>query len=74
MIRDDVPFDQVLYDDIVYVGTAGATAVPYSQTDNDHYLDLQLNRIDSERSRKPRAADAVQQPGAPFGPPRRLAS
>ncbi|MDH3747878.1 MAG: hypothetical protein OER97_06690 [Gammaproteobacteria bacterium] len=46
MIRDDVPFDQVLYEDIVYVGTPAATNVPYSQTDNDHYLDLQLNRID----------------------------
>ncbi len=46
MIRDDVPFDQVLYEDIVYVGSAGATMIPYSQSDNDHYLDLQLNRID----------------------------
>ncbi len=46
MIRDDLPFDQVLYEDIVYVGTPAATAVAYSQSDNDHYLDLQLNRID----------------------------
>ena len=46
MIRDDLPFDQLLYEDIVYVGTANATAIPYSQTDNDHYLDLQLNRVD----------------------------
>jgi len=46
MIRDEVPFDQVLFEDIVYVGSIDATAVPYSQTDNDHYLDLQLNRID----------------------------
>ena len=46
MVRDDVPFDQVLYEDIVYVGTPNATGVPYSHTDNDHYLDLQLNRID----------------------------
>ncbi len=46
MIRDDVPFDQVLYEDIVYVGTVDATAIPYAQDNNDHYLDLQLNRID----------------------------
>lgn len=46
MVRDEVPFDQVLYEDIAYVGTIDATTVPYSQTDNDHYLDLQLNRID----------------------------
>ncbi len=46
MVRDDVPFDQVLYEDIVYIGTPAATGVAYSHTDNDHYLDLQLNRID----------------------------
>jgi len=46
MIRDDVPFDQLLYEDIVYVGSPDATPIPYSQTDNDHYLDLDLNRVD----------------------------
>lgn len=46
MIRDDVPFDQVMYEDIVYVGSGSATPIPYSQTDNDHYLDLELNRVD----------------------------
>jgi hypothetical protein len=46
MVRDDVPFDQVLYEDIVYVGTPNATSVSHSHTDNDHYLDLQLNRVD----------------------------
>ena len=46
IVRDDLPFDQLLHEDIVYVGTNNATAVPYSHTDNDHYLDLQLNRID----------------------------
>ena len=46
IIRDDLPFDQVLYGDIVYVGTPNATGIPYSHTDNDHYLDLDLNRID----------------------------
>lgn len=46
VVRDDLPFDQILHEDIVYVGAAGVTAIPYSQTDNDHYLDLQLNRVD----------------------------
>ncbi len=46
MVRDDVPFDQLLYENIVYVGTAGATAVGYSTTDNTHYIDLQQNRVD----------------------------
>jgi hypothetical protein len=46
MVRDDVPFDQVLYGDIAYTGSAAATALEYSQTDNAHYLDLQQNRVD----------------------------
>lgn len=46
IVRDDIPFDQVLHQDIVYTGSANATGIQYSQTDNDHYLDLQLNRID----------------------------
>jgi hypothetical protein len=46
MVRDDVPFDQVLSGDIVYTGSSTATAVPYSQTDNAHYLDLQTKRVD----------------------------
>lgn len=67
VIRDDVPFDQVLYEDIVYVGSAGATMIPYSQSDNDHYLDLQLNRIDLSN-----AANLVRQrqsdlPNSPIG-------
>lgn len=57
MIRDDIPFDQILYGDIVYIGSPNATALPYSQTDNDHYLDLQLNRIDLSN-----AANLTQQP------------
>ncbi len=46
IIRDDLPFDQILHGDVVYTGSAAATAIGYSQTDNDHYIDLQLNNID----------------------------
>lgn len=46
MVRDNVPFDQVLYEDIVYVGSDTATALEYAQADNAHYLDLQQNRVD----------------------------
>jgi hypothetical protein len=42
MIRDDVPFDQVLYGDILYVGASGA----YSNTDNTHYAQLEQSRAD----------------------------
>lgn len=41
MVRDDVPFDGVLYDDILYVGS-GVTGVPaYSPASNDHYAALE---------------------------------
>ena len=66
MIRDDVPFDQVLYGDIVYVGTAAATAIAYSQTDNDHYLDLQLNRVDLSDPAMLEQQLQSAQPGAPI--------
>ena len=66
MIRDDVPFDQLLYEDIVYIGSAAATGVPYSQTDNAHYLRLQQDRIDLSD-----AANLIRErqsnlPGAPI--------
>jgi hypothetical protein len=44
MIRDDVPFTQVLTADLMYVG---ANVQPgYSQTDNDHYVALESQRVD----------------------------
>jgi hypothetical protein len=46
MIRDDVPFDQVLSGDIVYVGGAGVVGTGYSQTDNLHYQQLEQSRAD----------------------------
>jgi hypothetical protein len=46
MVRDDVPFDQVLSGDIVYVGSSTATNVPYSLANNDHYVDLQTKHVD----------------------------
>ena len=67
MVRDDVPFDQVLYEDIVYVGTAAATAVPYAQDNNDHYVDMQQNRVDfSDPANLERQQQSVL-PGAAVG-------
>ena len=41
MVRDDVPFDHVLYDDILYIGS-GAPGVPaYSPANNDHFAALE---------------------------------
>lgn len=67
MVRDDVPFDQVLYEDIAYVGSAAATSVSYSQSNNDHYLDLQLNRIDLSDPANLARQRQSDLPGSPVG-------
>lgn len=46
MIRDEVPFTEVLSSDVVYVGAPGVVSTPYSHTDNQHYEELEANRID----------------------------
>ena len=50
MIRDDIPFDQVLYGNILYKGANGLTASDgvsaYSPANNNHYQDLEDLNID----------------------------
>ncbi len=46
MVRDGVPFDQVLSADLVYVGASGVVPTAYSHTGNDHYRELESQRID----------------------------
>jgi hypothetical protein len=46
MIRDDVPFNLVLSEDIVYTGANGLVTPGYEHTSNDHYLALQEQGID----------------------------
>jgi hypothetical protein len=46
LIRDDVPFTEVLSADVVYVGAPGVVASAYSQTNNDHYEALEAQRVD----------------------------
>jgi len=46
MIRDDVPFDEVLSANLVYVGAPGVVGPAYSQTDNEHYRELERQRVD----------------------------
>jgi len=51
MIRDDIPFNEVLSRDIVYVGaqqliTDGVIDSAYSHTDNEHYKELEAARVD----------------------------
>ena len=67
MVRDDVPFDQLLSGDIVYVGTPAATPVTYSQTDNNHYLELQRNRVDLSTPANLARQTQSSLPGTPLG-------
>lgn len=47
MIRDEVPFNQVLSVDLVYTGKDGLANVPaYSVENNDHYVALETQRLD----------------------------
>jgi hypothetical protein len=45
MVRDDIPFDRVLYDDILYVGKSGLGVPAYSSSSNDHYAALDAQGI-----------------------------
>ena len=45
MVRDDVPFDRVLSDDILYIGAAAAACRPYSPSSNDHYAALEAQGV-----------------------------
>ena len=45
MVRDDVPFDQVLYGDILYTST-NPTLPPYANDNNDHFIQAETDRID----------------------------
>ncbi len=68
MIRDDVPFDQVLYGDIVYTGTDAATNVAYSPADNEHYEALQRDRVNLGDPAMLVQTTQSGLPGTPLGP------
>jgi len=46
MIRDDVPFNLVLSEDMIYTGANNLVAPNYEQNSNDHYLALEDQGID----------------------------
>jgi hypothetical protein len=46
MVRDDVPFNEVLSADMIYTGAPGVVASEYSHIDNDHYEQLDADGID----------------------------
>lgn len=45
VIRDDTPFDKILYDDIIYI-VDDATLPVYSNTDNNHYRNAETQNLD----------------------------
>ncbi|MGD8567817.1 MAG: hypothetical protein PVJ39_07000 [Gammaproteobacteria bacterium] len=59
MIRDDVPFNEVLSTNLLYTGNvanieadySGVTISPFSNSNNDHFKDLEDNNIDLSDSR-----------------------
>ncbi len=46
MVRDDIPFTQVLWADILYVGDSSLGLPAYSVSNNDHYEALENQGID----------------------------
>jgi hypothetical protein len=45
MVRDDVPFNQVLSEDILYIGRSGLSVPAYSPASNDHYAALEHSGV-----------------------------
>ena len=45
MVRDDVPFDQVLSGDILYVGSSGLGLPAVSASNNDHYAAMETRGV-----------------------------
>ena len=45
VVRDDIPFDQILYGDILYTGNVNGIT-PYAVDSNDHYQELEERRED----------------------------
>ena len=61
MVRDDVDFNTVLSDDILYTGRGGLAGVPaYSTTNNAHYDALETQQRRTCEHRRLRAPDAVR--------------
>ena len=46
MVRDEVPFNELLSANIVYVGAPGVVSAGYSMSDNTHYEQLEDQAID----------------------------
>lgn len=60
MVRDDVPFNQLLSADIVYVGRDGLAGIPaYSMTSNAHYEELERRNVNLMENLEQRSQSAM---------------
>jgi len=59
IIRDDIPFDRALYDDILYIGPTGNGVPAYSPENNAHYIALEDQRIDLKANLQKRTLSGV---------------
>lgn len=55
-IRDELDFRRILYDDLLYIGNAAGIA-PYSNSNNDHYEDLEALDPDPNAANSGNLAD-----------------
>ncbi len=67
MIRDGVPFDQVLTADLVYVAAPGLVPTPYQQTSNQHYIEIQSMGVDLSNPAQLMAVPQSSLPGSQIG-------
>ncbi len=59
IIRDEIPFDRALYEDILYIGPTGNGVPAYSPTNNNHYLALENQRVDLKANLQRRTLSGV---------------
>ncbi|MEX0976835.1 MAG: hypothetical protein WDZ50_07050 [Woeseia sp.] len=59
MIRDDVPFNTLLSADLVYVGNGSLGLPPYSNSNNNHYAEMEQRQIDMMTELTPTAQSSV---------------
>lgn len=68
IIRDDRPFNEILTEDILYVGRDGLANVDeYEDNNNDHYEDLERLRVDLKADLIPRTQSAMNNIAATAG-------
>lgn len=67
-IRDDLPFNGILFEDIIYTGANGLQNVaPYAPDSNDHYQDLENQRVDLKANLERQVQSQASNIGDPAG-------